>query len=923
MDERSRALKEAPLKIFDQKNDEWSEGNEVELLMRQPNPFRTEAEFIETIEQHLSLTGNAFIRKVRDRGGTVRQLWMMQPHLVSILPDAKTYIKGYTYKVDGIDYPVPIEDVIHLLYIDPADDYYGIAPLVAAARRIDADSELAKFTKQLLLNMAVTSGCFVTDKKLNPEEREIMEDRMANRYVGAIRAGMPMVLSHGMKWEQTSMTMKDLEIGNIAAIVESRICLALHVPAIVVGAKVGLDRSTFTNVREAREYMYENTIAPEWQMIADKLGGALLLDFGYTDGNLIARFDTSKIKALQESEHELWERVQTNDSLSIIEKRLKLGYPAEPTGAVFLDANKVAVNLETGDMKPRVSEQEADIRKSTEEKKKNNELDTKDLEGIPTLDQQELLLENLLTIEKQHLALLLVAATRMFEDMVVTFRTYLDQEGIKGLEVKDINVRKLRPEIERIVKRSMQGNLKDVIVEGAEGTRMTLGMSFALTNDEAVKFASKHTSVLAGEIAEHSLDTVQNTISKGIKEGLTVGGIRKRLEGQFTDWTTKRAETVARTETLRAANMGSLEILKKGGVGYKQWIAASDACATCAALNDEVYPVDDLFVDKGDTIASTEIKIENTYMAMPSPPLHPRCRCTIGGIPSEMVDEYIQQFPAGLSEKDAWERIREMRREAMNHIAGGDLAKRWEPAIGEGLQNALRHGGNKPFDFTVRRVGDRVSIYIRDHGKGFLPSPEMWQMPTEFVKHGRGLPTIEALSDSAIIQKMNEGGTLLRMTKNVPQQAFPMPTTSGFTTKTGESVINGYKTQIADTWTGSRQVIGNDALVQATNPMYEKYGTRGIAMQEGDELVGMASVYESEARGTTQLGFLATKRPGYGAHMMKKVAQEAVAADSGGLELVASADAVGFYEKIGMHLKNPGGQIYYWTKEEVAAYAAA
>jgi len=363
MDERSRALKEAPLKIFDEKADEWDEDNPVELLMRKPNPFRTQADLLETIEQHLSLTGNAFVRKIRNQAGVVQELWPMQPHLVGVIPDAELYIRGYTYKVDGTEYPVPVEDVIHILYIDPADDYYGIAPLVAAAKRIDADSELGKFTKQLLLNMAVTSGCFVTEKKLNPEERAIMEDKMASRYVGAVRAGLPMVLSHGMKWEQTSMTMKDLEIGNIASILESRICLALHVPAIVVGAKVGLDRSTFTNVREAREYMYENTISPEWQMIADKLGGSLLVDFHMDEQNLIPRFDTSKIKALQESEQALWERVRQSECLSMIEKRLLLGYKAEPNGAVFLDANSVAANLETGEMQPRVAEIEAGVKK--------------------------------------------------------------------------------------------------------------------------------------------------------------------------------------------------------------------------------------------------------------------------------------------------------------------------------------------------------------------------------------------------------------------------------------------------------------------------------------------------------------------------------------------------------------------------------
>jgi len=207
MDERSRALKEAPLKIFDEKNDEWDENNEVELLMRNPNPFRTQADLLETIEQHLSLTGNAFIRKIRDNAGNVRQLWPMHPHLVGIIPDAKTFIGGYTYKVDGMKYPLAVDDVIHLLYIDPADDYFGIAPLVAAAKRIDADSELAKFTKQLLLNMAVTSGCFVTEKKLNPEERAIMEDKMASRYVGAVRW-----LAHGaIPWYEVGTDLYDNE----------------------------------------------------------------------------------------------------------------------------------------------------------------------------------------------------------------------------------------------------------------------------------------------------------------------------------------------------------------------------------------------------------------------------------------------------------------------------------------------------------------------------------------------------------------------------------------------------------------------------------------------------------------------------------------------------------------------------------------
>ena len=41
---------------------------------------------------------------------------------------------------------------------------------------------------------------------------------------------------------------------------ESRICAAMQVPPILVGAKVGLDRSTFTNYQEARKQLWEEAI---------------------------------------------------------------------------------------------------------------------------------------------------------------------------------------------------------------------------------------------------------------------------------------------------------------------------------------------------------------------------------------------------------------------------------------------------------------------------------------------------------------------------------------------------------------------------------------------------------------------------------------------------------------------------------------
>src|SRR5258708_12531177 len=63
-----------------------------------------------------------------------------------------------------------------------------------------------------------------------------------------------------MDVQSLGMSLRDLEFPDLRAFSESRICAALQVPPILVGAKVGLDRSTFTNYAEARKQLWEEGI---------------------------------------------------------------------------------------------------------------------------------------------------------------------------------------------------------------------------------------------------------------------------------------------------------------------------------------------------------------------------------------------------------------------------------------------------------------------------------------------------------------------------------------------------------------------------------------------------------------------------------------------------------------------------------------
>jgi hypothetical protein len=96
-----------------------------------------------------------------------------------------------------------------------------------------------------------------------------------------------------------------------------------------------------------------------------------------------------------------------------------------------------------------------------------------------------------------------------------------------------------------------------------------------------------------------------------------------RLIGRYRDRLLRaRAETIARTETINAANRGTQDLwqqaLDDGTLppdAMQTWIVTPDGrlCSRCAAMEGVQAEVGGLFPGDGD-----------------GPTLHPRCRCTVG-----------------------------------------------------------------------------------------------------------------------------------------------------------------------------------------------------------------------------------------------------------------------------------------------------
>lgn len=166
-----------------------------------------------------------------------------------------------------------------------------------------------------------------------------------------------------------------------------------------------------------------------------------------------------------------------------------------------------------------------------------------------------------------------------------------------------------------------RGNL----LSNAEGETVTPEVDKALQ-----KYARRQADQLSKMVvdAPEDREKVAELLDEWLNSGdeLDLGDLRAALEPTFG---AARALTIARTETGWAMNMGNAAALKANGWTKVMWVAAFDACDTCADLNGEVMDID-----------------EYNDQALQ----HPNCACT--AVPADDEDEDDADVTAAREETD-------------------------------------------------------------------------------------------------------------------------------------------------------------------------------------------------------------------------------------------------------------------------------
>lgn len=204
------------------------------------------------------------------------------------------------------------------------------------------------------------------------------------------------------------------------------------------------------------------------------------------------------------------------------------------------------------------------------------------------------------------------------------------------LEISDI-LKQLKKDHTLIFRKSSKESFKKGITQGItefthakmpfykdfnkDGIDKLTTKVFTIVDTDALDFMTQYNLTLAGDVHRELSDGIKRTILSGIASGKSSENIVRDLGGvvidkeSFRQAGTKvfskaqyRMELIARTEILRAHNMGRLKFHERVGIQKLEWLATEDErmCRVCGDLDGKEYVIKNF----------------------PQQPAHPNCRCT-------------------------------------------------------------------------------------------------------------------------------------------------------------------------------------------------------------------------------------------------------------------------------------------------------
>ena len=290
-------------------------------LMQRPNPRISRQKLFELWISWLELGGNGMGLKTKAGGKTV-ELWPVSPDRIHPVAskDISEWIAGYSLDTDITVKWLP-EEILHFLYMDPANPLIGIGPLQAAGATVDVDTDQKAWNKAAMQNQGVLSGIFAFKREFDSQkDADDIAESINARYSGSSNARSIGVVGSEAKYYRTGATAQELDFGESRKGNRDEIFIIFGIPIQYAGAT---EASTYNNYQTSELIFWFQKIIP----LLDNLKDTMNMSFGdeLAEGETITYF-LDDIDAIRRA---MFERARTAKLL------FSMGVPFNRLNKVF------------------------------------------------------------------------------------------------------------------------------------------------------------------------------------------------------------------------------------------------------------------------------------------------------------------------------------------------------------------------------------------------------------------------------------------------------------------------------------------------------------------------------------------------------------------------------------------------------------
>ena len=262
-------------------------------LFDQPAPFTTRYRLIDAMVQDMCIYDNAFWLKVKDLDQPAA-LVRLDPRRTTPCGDNAFYASHYEFRGGVGVQQFPADQVVHFRGYNPNNEREGSSPIETLRTILAEEYQAARYREQLWGNGARASG-YLTRPVEAPDWSRDARDRFRlqwqNQYTGegGLSGGTPL-LEDGMSFVSASVTPEQAQYLEARKLTREEVAAAYHIPPPMVGI---LDNATYSNIVEQHKIMYQDTLGPWLQMLAQEIELQLLPDFGKTK-NIYVEFNLAE-----------------------------------------------------------------------------------------------------------------------------------------------------------------------------------------------------------------------------------------------------------------------------------------------------------------------------------------------------------------------------------------------------------------------------------------------------------------------------------------------------------------------------------------------------------------------------------------------------------------------------------------------------